>query len=245
MEQYEIRREERGRCRGVRRSSASSCGQTLRAERSPAQGHFLLSSGLHSPAYVQCALLLEDPRERAQAGEELAAELPGAPRDRLGALAGAGRRDHRPRGRRGARRAVPLRRARGRRARAAARLRARAPGSGSSSSRTWSPPASRPSRPPRSPNRPERGSSRIGSIIDRSGGRARLPGPLLLALLTLDLPTWPADACPLCGKALPPSSRQPPRPCPARSRIGARELRGRRCAATRPRVRGRAAEPLT
>ena len=26
-----------------------------------ARGHFLLSSGLHSPAYVQCALLLEDP----------------------------------------------------------------------------------------------------------------------------------------------------------------------------------------
>ena len=29
------------------------------------EGHFLLSSGRHSSAYVQCALLLEDP-ERAQ-----------------------------------------------------------------------------------------------------------------------------------------------------------------------------------
>jgi orotate phosphoribosyltransferase len=38
-------------------------------------GHFLLSSGLHSPAYVQCALLLERP-ERAQAlGRELAERI--------------------------------------------------------------------------------------------------------------------------------------------------------------------------
>jgi orotate phosphoribosyltransferase len=39
------------------------------------RGHFLLSSGLHSEAYVQCALLLEDPVRARQVGEELAAEL--------------------------------------------------------------------------------------------------------------------------------------------------------------------------
>ena len=39
------------------------------------RGHFLLSSGLHSPAYVQCALLLEDPVRARRVGEELAAEL--------------------------------------------------------------------------------------------------------------------------------------------------------------------------
>jgi orotate phosphoribosyltransferase len=38
-------------------------------------GHFLLSSGLHSPAYVQCALLLESPQRAAEAGEEIAAGL--------------------------------------------------------------------------------------------------------------------------------------------------------------------------
>jgi orotate phosphoribosyltransferase len=38
-------------------------------------GHFLLSSGLHSPAYVQCALLLEDPVRARQVGKELAEEL--------------------------------------------------------------------------------------------------------------------------------------------------------------------------
>jgi orotate phosphoribosyltransferase len=39
------------------------------------RGHFLLSSGLHSPAYVQCALLLEDPRRAREAGAEIAGLL--------------------------------------------------------------------------------------------------------------------------------------------------------------------------
>ncbi len=33
----------------------------LKESRAFLEGHFLLSSGLHSPAYVQCALLLEEP----------------------------------------------------------------------------------------------------------------------------------------------------------------------------------------
>ena len=36
------------------------------------RGHFLLSSGLHSTAYVQCALLLEDPVRARRVGEDLA-----------------------------------------------------------------------------------------------------------------------------------------------------------------------------
>lgn len=36
------------------------------------QGHFLLSSGLHSAAYVQCALLLESPRRAERLGIDLA-----------------------------------------------------------------------------------------------------------------------------------------------------------------------------
>lgn len=39
------------------------------------QGHFRLSSGLHSPSYVQCALLLEHPRNAKAIGEALAAKL--------------------------------------------------------------------------------------------------------------------------------------------------------------------------
>ena len=38
-------------------------------------GHFRLSSGLHSPNYVQCARLLEHPRHARQLGEDLAAKL--------------------------------------------------------------------------------------------------------------------------------------------------------------------------
>ena len=36
------------------------------------RGHFLLSSGLHSPAYVQCALLLESPSRARRIGRALA-----------------------------------------------------------------------------------------------------------------------------------------------------------------------------
>jgi orotate phosphoribosyltransferase len=39
------------------------------------RGHYLLSSGRHSPAYVQCALLLEDPVRSRRVGAELAEEL--------------------------------------------------------------------------------------------------------------------------------------------------------------------------
>jgi orotate phosphoribosyltransferase len=45
-----------------------SCGALLR-------GHFLLSSGLHSPGYVQCALLLAEPQRARAAGAELARTL--------------------------------------------------------------------------------------------------------------------------------------------------------------------------
>lgn len=38
-------------------------------------GHFRLSSGLHSPNYVQCALLLEEPRNAKAIGEQLAERI--------------------------------------------------------------------------------------------------------------------------------------------------------------------------
>ena len=40
-------------------------------------GHFRLSSGLHSPNYVQCALLLEHPRNAKALGEALGEKLRG------------------------------------------------------------------------------------------------------------------------------------------------------------------------
>jgi orotate phosphoribosyltransferase len=39
------------------------------------QGHFRLSSGLHSASYVQCALLLEHPRNAVAIGKELASPV--------------------------------------------------------------------------------------------------------------------------------------------------------------------------
>jgi orotate phosphoribosyltransferase len=36
------------------------------------EGHFKLSSGLHSTGYLQCALVLQDPRDAARLGEALA-----------------------------------------------------------------------------------------------------------------------------------------------------------------------------
>jgi orotate phosphoribosyltransferase len=39
------------------------------------RGHFQLSSGLHSPAYVQCALYLERPERARRAGAAIAARL--------------------------------------------------------------------------------------------------------------------------------------------------------------------------
>ncbi len=38
-------------------------------------GHFILSSGLHSPLYVQCALLLQHPKHAERAGRALARRL--------------------------------------------------------------------------------------------------------------------------------------------------------------------------
>ncbi|HUP02298.1 MAG TPA: orotate phosphoribosyltransferase [Gemmatimonadota bacterium] len=42
------------------------------------EGHFLLSSGFHSPRYVQCARLLQHPSEAQAAGRDLAARLAAA-----------------------------------------------------------------------------------------------------------------------------------------------------------------------
>jgi len=39
------------------------------------EGHFILSSGLHSDRYIQCALVLQHPRVAEQLGSELAARL--------------------------------------------------------------------------------------------------------------------------------------------------------------------------
>ena len=39
------------------------------------EGHFLLSSGLHSPTYLQCALALQNPKDAAFYGAEIVGDL--------------------------------------------------------------------------------------------------------------------------------------------------------------------------
>jgi orotate phosphoribosyltransferase len=39
------------------------------------EGHFRLTSGLHSPGYMQCALVLQHPREAEACGAEIAAQV--------------------------------------------------------------------------------------------------------------------------------------------------------------------------
>ena len=39
------------------------------------EGHFLLTSGLHSPVYLQCALVLQHPREAEELGRRIAAHF--------------------------------------------------------------------------------------------------------------------------------------------------------------------------
>ena len=50
------------------------------------EGHFVLSSGLHSPRYLQCARVLMDPRRGARLAEGLAARLPADLRGRITAV---------------------------------------------------------------------------------------------------------------------------------------------------------------
>ncbi len=50
------------------------------------EGHFILSSGLRSPRYLQCARVLMDPARAERLARELASRLPGDIRDKLDAV---------------------------------------------------------------------------------------------------------------------------------------------------------------
>ena len=70
----------------------------FRAAEALLEGHFILSSGLRSPRYLQCARVLMDPARAERLARALAAKLPAevARHDRRGRLAGDGRGHHRP-----------------------------------------------------------------------------------------------------------------------------------------------------
>jgi orotate phosphoribosyltransferase len=49
--------------------------ELIRSRKALLEGHFQLSSGLHSDRYVQCARLFEDPRDAERLGRELAERI--------------------------------------------------------------------------------------------------------------------------------------------------------------------------
>jgi orotate phosphoribosyltransferase len=50
------------------------------------EGHFILSSGLRSPKYLQCARVLMDPARAERLARELASRIPQIVRDQIGAV---------------------------------------------------------------------------------------------------------------------------------------------------------------
>jgi orotate phosphoribosyltransferase len=163
------------------------------------EGHFRLSSGLHSSGYLQSALVLQDPRTASALGEALAAHAgEWAATVVLSPALGGVIVGH------------EVARALGVRAVFAERQDARltlrrgftlGPGdrvlvaedvvtTGLSTRETIE--VARAA-----------GAAVVGavSLIDRSGGRAELSVPYA-ALVALDLPTWTPDACPLCASGV-------------------------------------------
>jgi orotate phosphoribosyltransferase len=58
----------------------------FRAANALLEGHFILSSGLRSPRYLQCARVLMNPARAAKLAEALASRIPSEIRDRLQAV---------------------------------------------------------------------------------------------------------------------------------------------------------------
>jgi orotate phosphoribosyltransferase len=163
------------------------------------EGHFLLSSGLHSNRYLQCAKVLQQPGYAERLGREIAAQWSDTPVDvvvgpALGgiviahevarALGVRGMFAERQDG------AMTLRRgfsvARGERALIAENV-ITTGGSVAEVAEMLRACGAQPVG--------------IGTIIDRSAGAAQVPVPYR-ALLTLDIQSYAPDACPLCAQGM-------------------------------------------
>ena len=173
------------------------------------RGHFLLSSGLHSEAYVQCALLLEDPVRARRVGEDLAQELRSFHPDSVLAPALGGviigyevaaslgvpfRFTERKGEEMGLRRGFTLRQ--GERVVIVEDVVT----TGRSTLETAALATSRGARV-----------VAVGAIIDRSAGRDPFDVPFR-ALLELDLPSYPPAECPACQAGAVPPEKPGSRP---------------------------------
>ena len=164
------------------------------------EGHFLLSSGLHSQRYLQCARVLMDPpvatRLGAQLAEMLRPVLPGAPGAVVAPALGGVLVAHEVARALGCRGLFTERQDDGMTLRRGFAL---APGepvvvvedvitTGGSTREVIDAVVARGARV-----------VAVGSLVDRSGGRADLGVPRR-SLLTLEVPTWEAALCPLCAQ---------------------------------------------
>jgi len=164
------------------------------------QGHFLLSSGLHSPRYLQCARVLMDPALATRLGAELAEQLrplfgatpPGAvvapalggvlvAHEVARALGCRGLFTERQDGAMTLRRGFTLEK--GERVVVVEDVIT----TGGSTREVMDAVAARGGQV-----------VAVGSLVDRSGGMARLGVPRK-SLLAIEVPAYAADACPLCA----------------------------------------------
>ena len=179
-------------------------------------GHFKLTSGLHSPEYLQCALVLQHPQHAERLGAGLAAELRKIAGSEIAvvvspAMGGLiiGHEVARALGARflfterdGASGKMVLRRGFALQPGEAAVVVEDVITTGGSTREVV--------------DILEASGARAivaGSIIDRSGGKAQVGAPRV-ALATLEVISYEPDDCPLCRQGLPvykPGSRTPPR----------------------------------
>ena len=175
------------------------------------QGHFLLTSGLHSPGYLQCALVCQRPKLCAQLCGDLAAQFSGAKVDTvigpalggiviayelaraLGARGIFTERDES--GRMTLRRGFALRP--GETVVAAEDVMTTGGSAGEIVQIAE-----------------QAGATVVGiaAFVDR-GGAGRFAGRKVAGVLKIELPTWPREDCPLCKQGLPlvkPGSRKTP-----------------------------------
>lgn len=190
--------------------TAAGWEERLAAAGALLRGHFRLSSGRHSPAYVQCARLLENPRAARAAGEALAGRLaPHRPDSILSPALGALLIGHETAAALGvkfrfAERAgaeLALRRGFALRPGERVAVVEDAVTTGRSTLETIELARAAGAEV-----------VAVGAIVDRSGGRHPFGEIPFESLLELDLPTWEAAECPLCrepgsGPAVKPGSR--------------------------------------